>query len=99
MHIDTFIRTPVGADLSRPPPIYRPSVADPIAGLFCYMPLSAFVCSMTMAILADKSALAAINRALRLVACLQLKFRSQAIDKAQKIIVRSRIWPACVSRF
>ncbi len=24
MHFDKIIRTPVGADLSRPPPIYRP---------------------------------------------------------------------------
>src|SRR5260370_13267192 len=38
----------------------------------CQNSLSAFVCSMTMALLADKSALGAVNRPLRLVACLQI---------------------------
>ena len=33
--------TSVGADLSRPPPIYRPSLAVPLSALFCEKPLSA----------------------------------------------------------
>ena len=34
MQIDTIIRSTVGADLSRPSPIDRPSVAVPLSGLF-----------------------------------------------------------------
>src|SRR5439155_25702143 len=36
MQIDNFIQQPnVGADLSRPPPIYRPNGRPTILGLFC----------------------------------------------------------------
>jgi putative transposase len=31
MHIDEIIRTPIGADLSRPQPIYRPLMAVPVS--------------------------------------------------------------------
>jgi hypothetical protein len=34
MEMNKLIRTPVGADLSRPPPIYRPSLDVPLSGLF-----------------------------------------------------------------
>jgi hypothetical protein len=34
MEINTIIRTTVGADLSRPQPIYRPSVDFLVSGLF-----------------------------------------------------------------
>src|SRR5260370_12998400 len=35
MHLNIIIPTPVGADLSRPAPIYRPSPDVPLARLFC----------------------------------------------------------------
>jgi hypothetical protein len=41
MHFDKITRPSVGADLSRTPPIYRPSVDVPISRLFCENPLSA----------------------------------------------------------
>ncbi len=36
MQMNKIIRSSVGADLSRPQPIYRPSVDVPISRLFCY---------------------------------------------------------------
>ncbi len=41
MTFNKLFRTSVGADLSRPPPIYRPSVLLSLSGLFCYIVLSA----------------------------------------------------------
>jgi len=35
MQINKLIQTSVGADLSRPAPIYRPSVDFPVSGLVC----------------------------------------------------------------
>jgi hypothetical protein len=36
MHFDKFIRPAVGADLSRPPPIYRPVMPDDAHGRIAY---------------------------------------------------------------
>jgi hypothetical protein len=35
MQVNKIIRLSVGADLSRTPPIYRPSVDVPVSELFC----------------------------------------------------------------
>ncbi len=35
MVMNELIRTTVGADLSHPPPIYRPLVGVPLSGLMC----------------------------------------------------------------
>ncbi len=38
MHINKIIETSVRADVSRTPPMYRPSVGVPLSGLFCETP-------------------------------------------------------------
>jgi hypothetical protein len=43
MHIDTFIRSAVGADLSRTPPIYRPLLAILLCRLIYETSLSALL--------------------------------------------------------
>ncbi len=40
MHIDELLRTPVGADLSRPQPIYRPSADVMMSAFNSYSALS-----------------------------------------------------------
>ena len=35
MRFNKLIQTPVGADLSRPAPIYRPWLPVPLSALFC----------------------------------------------------------------
>jgi hypothetical protein len=42
MIFNTIIRPSVGADLSRTPPIYRPSLVVPLSALFFETVLSAF---------------------------------------------------------
>ena len=43
MNIHEIFQPPVGADLSRPQPIYRPSADGPVSVLFCEKSLSALV--------------------------------------------------------
>src|SRR2546422_752329 len=42
MVINKIILTSVGADVSRPPPMYRPLVPFPLSGIICKNSLSAF---------------------------------------------------------
>ncbi len=40
MEFRKIVWTPVGADVSRTAPMYRPSVGVPLSGLFCESPFS-----------------------------------------------------------
>ena len=48
MQFHKLLQPPVGADLSCPPPIYRPSPGVPQSGLFCYCALSALAACSTI---------------------------------------------------
>ncbi len=66
MRINELIQTFVGPDLSRPPPMYRPSLDVPNIRIILLhaiiMPIADYELTLH---LADTSAVAAINRALR----------------------------------
>jgi len=62
MHINELIRTVVGPDLSRPPPIYRPLLEVPNIRIILLHAIIVPIADYELTLhVADKSALAAIN--------------------------------------